>query len=102
MKEIKKILRYLNGYWDHASVSILFNMLSVLFSLFTVTMAIPFLQILFNRSPLVTTLEPFSWRTSVITHNFYYYLSTIIQNNGKTQALGLVCIAVIVMTFFKT
>ncbi|HNY06835.1 MAG TPA: ABC transporter ATP-binding protein [Bacteroidales bacterium] len=102
MKEIKRILRYLNGYWNHASISIAFNMLSVIFSLFTVTMAIPFLQILFNRSPLVTTLEPFSWRTSVITHNFYYYLSTIIQNNGKTQALGLVCIAVIVMTFFKT
>ncbi|MCK9618225.1 MAG: ABC transporter ATP-binding protein/permease [Lentimicrobiaceae bacterium] len=102
MKEIGKILKYVNPYWGLASLNILFNVLSVVFSLFSVTMAIPFLQILFDKQDLVTHVGEFSFSTTSIKQHFYYFLSQMVISNGKASALGIVCIIVVIMTFFKT
>jgi subfamily B ATP-binding cassette protein MsbA len=65
-------------------------------------MAIPFLGILFDNQPLVT--EPVAWGVSMesISHNFNYFLSTIIQNEGKIQALWIISVFVVIAVLFKT
>jgi subfamily B ATP-binding cassette protein MsbA len=102
MKNISKLLVFVRPYWKFASLNILFNVLSVIFSLISVTMAIPFLSILFNRQPVVTEVGSFSLSVKAITEYFYYFLSLVIIEYGKVAALGIVCLFVIIMTFFKT
>jgi subfamily B ATP-binding cassette protein MsbA len=102
MKEFKKIYSYVIPYWSYAFLNILFNIISVFFALFSMTMVIPFLGILFRTQPLVTDLLPFGFSIEIIKHNFYYLLSKIIINYGETHALIMICIIVTIATLFKT
>lgn len=76
--------------------------LSVFFSLFSFTMAIPFLGILFGNQPLVTDPVPFSFKIDAIEHNFNYYISHIITVYGPGRALLVVSLIIIIMVFLKT
>jgi subfamily B ATP-binding cassette protein MsbA len=48
--------------------------------------------------------EPVAWGVSMesISHNFNYFLSTIIQNEGKIQALWIISVFVVIAVLFKT
>ncbi|MDD5571592.1 MAG: ABC transporter transmembrane domain-containing protein [Bacteroidales bacterium] len=102
MKEFKKIYSYVIPYWSYALLNISFNIISVFFALFSMTMVIPFLGILFRTQPLVTNLLPFSFSFEILKHDFYYLLSKIIINYGEAQALVMICIIVTVATLLKT
>lgn len=111
MKRFSKILRYLVPYWTKAALNVMFNFLSVLFSLFSLTMVIPFLGILFKTQPTVTNLYPLSYTfmreeglslIAIIKNNFYYYISQLIQNQGEVYALIFVSGLVIIMSLLKT
>jgi len=111
MKRFSKILRYLVPYWTKAALNVMFNFLSVLFSLFSLTMVIPFLGILFKTQPTVTNLYPLSYTfmreeglslIAIIKNNFYYYISQLIQNQGEIYALIFVSGLVIIMSLLKT
>ena len=101
MKKLRKIFRYVIPYWGYASLNILFNILSAIFSLVSLTMIVPFLQLLFNQTKLVTTAPNFTFSAESITNNFYYIVSYIILNYGKEQALLFICILVTFMFLFK-
>lgn len=103
MKKIKALLRYVfPKYTKYIVWHSIFIIFSIIFSLFSFTMAIPFLGILFDNQPLVT--EPVAWGVSMesISHNFNYFLSTIIQNEGKIQALWIISVFVVIAVLFKT
>ena len=103
MKKIKSLLRYVfPKYTKYIVWHSIFIIFSIIFSLFSFTMAIPFLGILFDNQPLVT--EPVAWGVSMesISHNFNYFLSTIIQNEGKIQALWIISVFVVIAVLFKT
>lgn len=101
MKKFGKIFRYLIPYkWTVASI-IAFNILAAIFSLFTLTMLIPFLNVLFNQIPPVTDMVPFSFSYESISHNFNYFVSSIKVEYGITNALLFMCSLVVVMTFLK-
>ncbi len=103
MKRIKILLRYaFPKYTKHIIWHSLFIILSIIFSLFSLTMAIPFLGILFDNQPLVT--EPVAWSFSMqsLMHNFNYFLSNIIQNDGKIQALWIIAVFVVITVLLKT
>lgn len=102
MKKIFKIIKYVSSYWGLVSLNILFNILSVFFSLFSLTMAIPFMGLLFNNQPLLETQPAFNFTVESITQNFNYILSLIIIEHGKETALLFVCVVIVGMTFFKT
>lgn len=104
-------MRYLVPYWTKAALNVMFNFLSVLFSLFSLTMVIPFLGILFKTQPTVTNLYPLSYTfmreeglslIAIIKNNFYYYISQLIQNQGEIYALIFVSGLVIIMSLLKT
>ena len=46
MRKFFGVLKYVKGYWNYAILNITFNILSVIFSLFSLAMLFPFLQVL--------------------------------------------------------
>jgi len=101
MKQFIKIVKLLKHYLGYCSLNVLFNVLSAVFALFSFTMVIPFLGILFENQPYVTEPVPFKLSAEGIEQNFGYYITLIIENYGKTNALLFVSILVIFITLFK-
>ena len=60
-----KILNYIKPYSPFAILNILSNIISVLFSLVSLTMVIPFLGILFGTQEKVYNAQPLSFKTEV-------------------------------------
>jgi subfamily B ATP-binding cassette protein MsbA len=102
MKDFIKILRYIVPYWRNALLNLLYNLLSVIFSLFSFTMAIPFLSILFGKQEVVTKPIVFDFSLSSIQHNFYYFLSEIVREKGPESALISVSLFMVFMVMLKT
>lgn len=101
MKSVFKILRYILPYKILIVVVVGFNILSVIFSLTSIAMVIPFLELLFNKTNQVVTEPSLSLSASSIKEYLNYYLSHIIINDGKMQALLFICILVIVSFLFR-
>lgn len=102
MKNFLKIAGYLLPFKRNVFFNIFFSLLSVVFSLFSLTMAIPFLGILFKNQDLITQKLPFALNAETIKHNFYYYLSQIILDNGEFYALIFIGGLFIITSFLKT
>jgi subfamily B ATP-binding cassette protein MsbA len=102
MKGINRVIKYMIPYWDKGVLSIFLSLLSTIFSLFSFTMASPFLGILFNNQPRITDPVPFAYNTDAILQNFNYFLSQLIENKGEQKALLAVSIMIIFFVFFKT
>lgn len=103
MKDFLKVTKYILPYKGYALLNILFNILSAVFSLCSFTMVIPFLGILFNTQEPVREMVAMSITDiESMKHNFYYWLTSIIDNQGKFQALVTIAIIVVIATFFKT
>ncbi len=104
MKNFLKVAKYLFPYWSKVVASLSFNLLGVLFSLFTLAMLIPFMNILFdsNQALVILAKPEFHLSSESFLAYFKYYINHITVVNGKTGALAFVCIVVVVMTFLKT
>lgn len=102
MKGLKRILQYVfPKYTGNASIFLLLNILSVVFSLFSIVMIIPFLNILFDKQELITTLPVFEFSTDGIELFFNYYLSKVVIEFGPARGLLFVMIFVVITSFFK-
>ncbi|TVQ14910.1 MAG: ABC transporter ATP-binding protein [Bacteroidetes bacterium] len=101
MENYNKILAYIKPYWSKVSLNVFFNFLSVVFNVFSVTMIIPVLGILFETQPVVTESMPFAFSAEVLKNNFYYYISQMMITLGSSNALIVVGLFAIVMSFFK-
>ena len=89
-------------YWGKGLLSIFLSLLSTIFSLFSFTLAIPFLGILFDNQPRVTDPIPFEFTKEAIMQNFNYFLSQIIESGGVQKGLLAVSIMIVFFVFFKT
>ena len=96
-----KILKYIKPYSVYVCFNILSNILSVLFSLFSITMVIPFLGILFGTQEKVSQAQALAFNASSIKDNFYFIISKTINSKGETEALMFICILVLAMFFLK-
>jgi hypothetical protein len=56
MKNIGKILKFLLPYWQKGALNISFNLLSAVFAVSSVAIAIPFLGILFQNEPEIESV----------------------------------------------
>ena len=65
-------------------------------------MIIPFLGVLFGNQDLVLTMVPWEFNFESFFHNFNYYLSKIIIDNGQHSALMFVAIFVFILVLLKT
>ena len=101
MKEFFRILKFAKPYWSFALGNIIFNILTVLFSLVSLTMVIPFLGLLFGTQEKIYEAPALSLNLDAIIQNFYYHITQIIDSKGKVEALFFICVAVLVMFFFR-
>ena len=102
MRGFGKILKYMLPYWGKGISSILLSLLATIFSIFSFTMVIPFLGILFENQPLVDNPGELAFNAEAIKQYFYYFLSQIIVTKGARDALLTVSILVVIFVFFKT
>ena len=101
MKSIPRLLKLLKGYWGKVALYITFNVLTVIFSLFSIAMVIPFLRILFGLDQFVHEMVPFEFSLSSIQHNLNYFISGLIQNYGETNTLIYTCFVIVVIFLFR-
>ena len=101
MRYFFRIIKYIKPYTYYALLNIVFNILSVLFSLFSLTMIIPFLGILFETQEKVYNPPSLGLNASSVKENFYALISSIIDNNGKVEALMFICVLVLITFFLR-
>ena len=101
MKQFFRILTYIKPYSIYASLNILFNIFSIIFSLVSLTMVIPFLGILFDETSRVNSAPDLAFNADSIKDNFYYLISKTVQDKGEVDTLALICILIVVTFFLK-
>jgi ATP-binding cassette, subfamily B, bacterial MsbA len=83
----------------------LFIILSILFGLLSISMLQPFLELIFlnKGESLFDKASAVSGSGTIrsLKDQLYAFLQKIIQENGKNYALGLICIFLVSMIFFK-
>ncbi len=97
----RTVLFYIKPYKLNAALNILLNLLSSIFSLFSLVLLIPFLGVLFEQQELVLTKPEFEFSTKILLDYFYYYMSVIIVENTKIKALVFVSAFILTMILFK-
>jgi subfamily B ATP-binding cassette protein MsbA len=101
MKTFLRVLRRLLLYKRQVVLHVFFNLLTISFSLVSLAMVMPFLSLLFDKQKLELTKPVFSLSANWAIAFFNYQVSQTIVQQGKVQALLLVCVVVSVVFFFK-
>ena len=104
MKAFWKILRrYVAPYKGYVGGSVVLNILSAIFNVFSFSLLIPILQILFNVSE--TRYEFIPWHRGMpfneISNNAYYYISQFIADYGQSHVLLMLCLIFIGIVAIK-
>ena len=105
MKSFWKILRaYIPPYRKYLAGSVVMNILSAVFNVFSFSLLIPILQILFNVSD--TTYEFIPWHKGMdfgeLTNNVYWYVYTLIDRSGAERVLLGLCLVFCLIVLIKT
>ena len=106
MKDFWKILkRYAAPYKASMFWAVILNILSAVFNIFSFTLIIPILQILFKMDTTVYEFIP--WDSAmdtkdIVMNNIYYYITVRIAEYGASNTLLLLGLFLGVMTFLKT
>jgi len=102
MKEFFQILkRFIPPYKKQLILNFLFNLLSAVFTVFSVAMMIPILDILFDKAKDVHDLMPWALNLDVAKHNIAYFITVIKDEHGAGLALLFIGFFVIITTMLK-
>jgi ATP-binding cassette, subfamily B, bacterial MsbA len=117
MTKLFAVFKYIKGYWKFAAQNIAFNVLFSIFSVFSITLIIPFLDLLFEKdiSKYNVYVSDFVLRSPELTIAylkdwFYATMSNLIIKDGlepkqlikgKMEALVLICVSIVALTFLK-
>ena len=101
MKRFSRIFFYLRNQKSRIVGYLVFNVLSILFSLVSFTMLAPFLDILFNKEPLVTVRPVVEWSSKGLMEQLKYGLSYLMIQNGPSRALAVICGTIIVSILLR-
>jgi subfamily B ATP-binding cassette protein MsbA len=101
MKSYLRIIAYLRPFTTHMVLSVVFNILTALFSLFSFLMVVPFLEILFGTTELVQARPELTFSIKSLVTWFNYEVSQLIVNHGPTAALIFICLLVLITSLLK-
>ena len=106
MSDLVKIAPFLKPYKYFIALNFIFNLLSVIFSLFSISLIIPVLGILFGTIEFdseevekLLTLSVFSFEYFKIW--LYNLIYNLIITKSEIYALGVICFFVIVFSLLK-
>ncbi len=106
MKEFIQVLRrFVPPYRKYLALSVVFNILSAVLNIFSFSLIIPILQILFKMEEGHYEFIP--WDTAgslkdIAVNNFYYFVTQQIEVYGASTTLLILGLFLAVMTFLKT
>lgn len=117
MIKLFSVFKYVKGYWNYAVQNIIFNVLFSIFSVFSITLIIPFLDLLFEKdiskyNEYIVNYSSFPKQASIASLKEWFYgvMSNLIVRHGtspdqlvegKMQALILICVSIVILTFLK-
>jgi ATP-binding cassette, subfamily B, bacterial MsbA len=101
MKRFSRILFYLGDQKKNIVLYFLSNLLSIIFSLVSLAMLAPFLQLLFGKEKLVDVAPPATISVNALFQYLKYFLSNLIRNYGAMYALAAICAIIIISIFLK-
>ena len=96
-----RILHYVKPYWFSILMNIVFNILAIVFSLFSFSMIVPFLNLLFNPDNLTLVKPEFALDTDTLLAMLDYYVSYIIVLKGQANALIFICLLLVLAFFLR-
>ena len=107
MKEFLQLMRrFVSPYKKYIGWAILLNVLSAVFNVFSFTLLIPILNILFKTGAEAQVYTFMEWGSAgmkeVVINNFYYYVSRMIEVNGPSTTLLFLGLFLAFMTMLKT
>lgn len=107
MKEFFQLMRrFVSPYKKFLGWAVFLNLLSAVFNIFSFTLLIPILQILFKMDNKVYEFIP--WDAAgeglkdIAVNNFYYYVTWMIEINGPSLTLLFLGLFLAFMTLLKT
>ena len=101
MKKYARVFTYLSQYKGEAVLYIIFILLSVVFSLVSFGMLLPFLEMIFNGSQLGMGGGMLGDSNNPVVNYIRSFLDESIRVRGSIQTLGIICILIIISIFFK-
>jgi len=97
---------YVAPYKKYLGWSVILNILSVIFNLFSFSMIMPILKMLFNTDGKEYALIPWdqvkAFDSQALINNLYYYVGQFTGSHGASRTLLLLCLFLCVMTVLKT
>jgi subfamily B ATP-binding cassette protein MsbA len=98
MKIYLRILQYAPGLPARLVKFFVYSIFGVLFSAAYLGLIMPMLKVLFNpkESSVIPPLPEFSWTIDFVTSFFQHHFIKVIVENGRMEALTLVCIGIII------
>ena len=98
------IRRYVSPYKKYLAGSVLMNILSAVFNIFSFTLIIPVLKIIFQMEENTYSFIP--WGTGdfkeTLVNNFYWFVSSYMGSHGPVVTLLVLAGVLILMTALKT
>lgn len=107
MKEFLQLMRrFVSPYKRYIGWAIVLNVLSAIFNVFSFTLLIPILNILFKTGENTKVYEYMEWGSEgikeVAVNNFYYYVTQMIETHGPQKTLLFMGLFLAFMTMLKT
>ena len=107
MKEFLQLMRrFMSPYKRYIGWAIVLNVLSAIFNVFSFTLLIPILNILFKTGENTQVYHFMEWGSGslkeVAVNNFYYYVTQMIETHGPQMTLLFMGLFLAFMTMLKT
>ena len=107
MKEFLQLMRrFVSPYKRYIGWAIVLNVLSAIFNVFSFTLLIPILNILFKTGENTQVYHFMEWGSGslkeVAVNNFYYYVTQMIETHGAQMTLLFMGLFLAFMTMLKT
>ncbi len=101
MKRFSRIFFYLRNQKGKIGLYLIFNLLYIIFSLVSIAMLAPFLEILFSDHPPISVQPRFVFSSDGVMNQLGYWLSYLKINYGPAKTLLAVCLLIIISILFK-
>ena len=105
MKDFWKVLkRYVAPYKRYLCGSLVFNILAAVLNVFSFTMLMPILQILFKVNEQQYSFIEWHWPMGFneLSNNLYYFVNVLIQQSSASRVLLMMCLIFSAITLLKT
>lgn len=107
MKKLFSVLKYTKDYKGYTALNIVCNIFFAIFSVFSISLTIPFLELIFKddtaklQEVVDKGLPHLSLSLKGISEWGYYQMCLMVVEQGKAQTLLVICLVVFISTLFK-